>query len=162
MKDSLAACLRHSREQAQHTYDRRTANQKKTPALDLARRKAEEEELVAGPMTRSLQLPEISEPEIDVGDFVGLVAEGSTLQKPSIFLGRVQAFLPEGQALLLWYRHTGGSNYAPDLDGEQWVESRESLVAVKVAAAKGSPYAMRLLTSVREIHKAVMGGERGS
>lgn len=158
MKDSLAACLRHSREQAQNTYDRRTANERKTAALDLARRKAEEE-LVAGPMTRSLQL---SEPEIDVGDFVGLVAEGSTLQKPSIFLGRVQAFLPEGQALLLWYRHTGGSNYAPDLDGEQWVESRESLVAVKVAAAKGSPYAMRLLTSVREIHKAVMGGERGS
>ena len=42
MKDNLAACLRHSRQQAQKTYDRRTANERKTMALELARPKAEE------------------------------------------------------------------------------------------------------------------------
>lgn len=89
MKDSLAAALRHSREQAQGTYDRRTANERKAAALELARRKAEEEP--AGPSVD----PETSQPEIAVGEFVGLVAEDSTLQKPSIFLGRVQAFLPD-------------------------------------------------------------------
>ena len=41
-KDSLAACLRHSQQQAQKTYDRRTANERKTIELELARRKAEE------------------------------------------------------------------------------------------------------------------------
>ena len=37
MKDSLAAALRHTREQAQRTYNRRTANEKKAAALELAR-----------------------------------------------------------------------------------------------------------------------------
>ena len=41
-KDSLAACLRHSQQQAQKTYDRRTVNERKTIELELARRKAEE------------------------------------------------------------------------------------------------------------------------
>jgi len=43
MKDSLAAALRHSREQAQTMYDYRTANERKSAALELARRKAEED-----------------------------------------------------------------------------------------------------------------------
>ena len=78
MKDSLAACLWHSREQAQATYNRRTANERKPPALDLARRKAEEE-LVTGPMV-SHRPDTAAELEIGVGDFVGLMDEGSTLQ----------------------------------------------------------------------------------
>lgn len=161
MKESLAACLRHSRQQAQKTYDRRTANERKTMGLELARRKAEEGPAdleVAGPSHRGAT----DEPEIRVGDFVGLVAEDSTLQQPSIFLGRVQAFLPEHQVLLLWYRNTAGGVYTPHLDGEQWVESKESLVPVEVAPAKGRPYGQRLKTSLRTIHKAVMDGTRES
>ena len=158
MKESLAACLRHSREQAQKTYDRRTANQRKAMGLELARRKAEEgpaDVEVAGPSHQ----PATEEAEIRVGDFVGLVAEDSTLMQPSIFLGLVQAFLPEDQVLLLWYRSTAGGVYTPHLDGEQWLELKESLVPVKVAPAKGRPYGQRLKTSLRTIH---MGGTRES
>lgn len=159
MKDSLAAALRHSREQAQSTYDRRTANEKKAAALELARQKAEEEpgstETTPGP-GRS----QPSQPDIAAGDFVGLVAEDSSLQKPSIFLGRVQAFLPNDQVCLLWYRNIGGGIYSLQVDGSQWIESRETLVPVEVAAAKGRPHAYRLRTSLRTIHKAVLDGGR--
>ena len=130
-------------------------------ALELARRKAEEgpaDVEAAGPSHR----PATAEAEISVGDFVGLVAEDSTLQKPSVFLGRVQAFLPKDQVVLLWYRNSGGAIYTPDLDGDQWVESKESLVPVKVAPAKGRAYGQRLQTSLRTIHKAVMDGAQES
>ena len=82
MKDSLAVALRHSREQAQSTYDRQTASEKKTAALRLAREKAEEgADPEAPPATE-----QSSKPEITVGQFVGLVMEDSTLQNPSIML----------------------------------------------------------------------------
>ena len=128
--------------------------------LELARRKAEEgpaDVKVAGPSHHQAT----DEPEIRVEDFVGLVAEDSTLRQPSIFLGRVQAFLPEDQVLLLWFRNTGGGIYTPHLDGDQWVESKESLVPVEVAPAKGCPYGQCLKTSLRTIHKAVMDGKQG-
>ena len=84
------------RQQAQMTYERRTANERKTMTLELTRIKAEEEPAdfeAAGPSHR----PTTSEPEISVGDFVRLFAEDGTLQKPSIFLGRVQANIPAGR-----------------------------------------------------------------
>ena len=71
------------------TDERRTANERKTMALELAKGKAEEEPAdleAAGTSHR----PTTSELEISVGDFVGLLAWDSTLQNPSIFLGRVQ------------------------------------------------------------------------
>ncbi len=158
MKDSLAAALRHSRETAQSTYDRRTADERKSAALELARRKAEEDSAdsqVAGPSHR----PE--GPEIAVGDFVGLVAEESTLQKPSVFLGRVQAFLPGDQVSLLWYKNVGGGVYSLQVEGGLlWEESKESLVPVEVAPAKGRQHAYRLRTSLRTIHKSVLDGGR--
>ena len=57
-------------------------------------------------------------------DFVGLVVEDSTVQKPTIFLGCVQAFLPADKVLLLRYRTARGGIYTLDLDGGQWVESK--------------------------------------
>ena len=93
---------------------------------------------------------------------MGLVVGDSTVQKTTIFLRCVQAFLPEHKVLLLWYRNTGGGIYTPDLHGGQWVESKESLVAVKVAPAKGRAYDQQLLTSLRTIHKAVMDGKQES
>ncbi|CAH3168253.1 unnamed protein product, partial [Porites evermanni] len=158
MKDSLAAALRHSREQAQSTYDRRTASEKKAAALRLAREKAEEgADPEAPPATE-----QSSKPEITVGQFVGLVTEDSTLQNPSIMLARVQAFLPDGQVSLLWYRNVGGGLYALEVDGSQWIESLDALVPVKVVAAKGRSHSYRLMTSVRTIHKAVHGVARHS
>jgi len=157
MKDSLAAALRHSREQAQTTYDRRTANERKSAALELARRKAEEDaEPSPGPSNRPQQ------PEFGIGDFVGLVAEDSTLQKPSVFLGRVQAFLGDDQVCLLWYKNVGGGIYSLQVDSSQWLESRESLVPVEVLAAKGREHAVRLRTSLRTIHKAVLDSDTDS
>ena len=70
----------------------------------MARRKAEEE-LVTGPMA-SHRPDTATEPEIGVGDFVGLMAKSSTLQKPLIFLGVCSSYPPKDQVLLLWYRHT--------------------------------------------------------
>lgn len=155
MKDSLAAALRHSKEQAQSTYDRRTANERKAAALELARRKAEQDDSTAAPSA-----PESRQSEITVGQFVGLVAEESTLQKPSVFLGRVQAFLPGDQVCLLWYRNVGGGVYSLQVDGSQWLESKDSLVPVEVGVAKGRPHSYRLRTSLRTIHKAVLDGGR--
>ena len=53
MMESLAAALRHSREQAQHTYDQRTANEKKAAGGAAA-----------------------TPSQVEVGQFVGLVAKG--------------------------------------------------------------------------------------
>lgn len=94
-------------------------------------------------------------------DFVGLVVEDSTVQKPTIFLGCAQAFLPADKLLLLRYRNTRGGIYTLDLDGGQWVESKESLT-MKVAPAKGRAYGQQLQTSLRTIHKAVMDRKQES
>ena len=87
MKESLAVALRHSREQAQKTYDRRTANQKRAAALQFARQKAEavmeREDDGSDKSPRSDHLSDFS-----VGDFVGLVMEDSTLNDPCVFVGR--------------------------------------------------------------------------
>lgn len=120
--------------------------------MELARRKAEE-----GPSDHQ---PE-EEPELAVGDFVGLVAEESMLQKPSVFLGCIQAFLSGDQVSLLWYKNVGGRVYSLQVDGGlHWEESKASLVPVKVAPDKGRQHAYRLRTSLRTIHKSVLDGGR--
>ena len=157
MKDSLAAALRHSREQAQTTYDRRTANDKKKRALALTRRKAESEE---GQEAEQEVGEADGESEIVLADFVGLVEEESTLHKPSILLGRVHEFLPGNQVSLLWYKRGAGSLYSLHFDGTRWVEDLSALVPVSVKAAKSKPNCYRLCTSLRSIHKAVCGEYR--
>ena len=78
MEDSLATALRHSQGQAQATYDRRTANEKKAAVLELVRRKAKEE-LSGGAASPGPSNPDPSQPDAAVGQFVGPVAEDSTL-----------------------------------------------------------------------------------
>lgn len=152
MKESLAAALRHSREQAQSTYDRRTANQKKALALELARSRAEQQE--GGGQVDPTQDDETAG-QHQAGDFVGLVEEESSLQQPRVLLGRLHSFLADGQASLLWYKPVGAGLYCLEVDGSQWVESVSSLVPVKVRPAKGRSNCYRLCTSLRTIHKAV-------
>ena len=81
-------------------------------ALELAKRKAEEKptDLEAAGTSHG---PTTSEPAISVGDLLGLLAEDNTLQKPSIFLGRVQVheqtFLSVDQEQLPFVWKTGNS-----------------------------------------------------
>lgn len=154
MKESLAVALRHSREQAQKTYDRRTANQKKAPALQFARKKAEaameREDDGSEQSPRSDHLSDFS-----VGDFVGLVMEDSTLDDPCVFVGRIQELLRGNQVCLLWYKHKGGALYSLEVEGDKWIEDSSALVPITVKPARGKPDCYRLTTSLRTIHKAV-------
>ena len=104
MKDSLVVALRHSREQAQSTYKRRTANQKKTPALQFGRKKAEA--AIEWEGDGSEQRPRSDDlSDFLVGDFIGLEMEYSTLNDPCVFVGRIHKLLPGNQVSLLWYKH---------------------------------------------------------
>ena len=154
MKDSLAVALRHSREQAQSTYDRRTANQKKAPAVQFARRKAEAvmEEEHDGAEQRP---GSGDQSDVSVGDFVGLVMEDSTLKDPSVLVGRVQELLPANQVSLLWYKHKGSGLYSLEVEGGRWTEDSSALVPITVKPARGKVDCYRLSTSLRTIHKAV-------
>ena len=75
LKTSLAATLRHSRDQAQWTYDRHTANDRKQFAVSLAREYAEnqfEEDPDDGCADKEKERP------FQQGEFVGVVEKDST------------------------------------------------------------------------------------
>ena len=57
---------------------------------------------------------------------------------------------------LLWYQNISGSFYRIELTRGQWLESQDSLVPVVLRPAKNKPGIHRLMTSPRQIHKAVM------
>lgn len=153
MKNSLAAALRHSHDQAQRTYDRRTANEKKNMAVGLARRSTrgqldsnsdsqtederEEEEDQDTPSSNA---------SIKPGQFVGLVNDNSTSTQPRVWIGQVQSIANQ-EASLLWYKKVAGKD---------WQESIESLVLVEMQAKKDASGTYKLLTSPRAIHRAVM------
>ena len=153
LKNSLAAALRHSREQAQRTYDRRTANEKKQMAVELAKGYAEsrlglerDEDLQEGPST-------MASCHVKVGDFVGLIEEGSTQNSPKILIGQVQSFVGHKEAHLLWYEKVKTNLYKLELDGQPWIEPIESLVCIQVQAVKSPPGLYKLLTTPRQIHR---------
>lgn len=161
LKTSLAAALRHSPEQAQRTYDRRTANQKKQMAVTFTRQYAESEledgmQPGCSPVDDAPLL--VEECAFKPGDFVATVEDGSSLNAPKILLGQVQA-LPgpgdDGKVLLLWYKAISPNLYKLKLDGQHWRESIVRLTSVVVKAAKNRPGVYRLTTSLRRIHKAV-------
>ena len=154
MKDSLAVALRHSREQAQSTYDRRTANQKKEAAVRFAREKAEsamEQEDDGGEQSPTSD----DQSGVSVGEFVGLVMDDSTLTDPSVLVGRVQELLSGSRASLLWYKHKGGGLYSLEVEGRPWIEDLNALVPITMKPARGKVDCYRLTTSLRTIHKAV-------
>ena len=140
----------------QSTYDRRTAVEKNSMALSLAREAAEEaEESPAQAAGGASGGGEEEEEPIKVGDFVAVVKPERSLQQPRILLARVQAFLPNRTAALLWFRSEGGSLHSLHLDGTCWRESLDCLVPVSVRPVKGRPDSFRLLTSPRTVHKSV-------
>ena len=160
MKNSLAAALRHSRDQAQRTYDRRTANEKKNMAVGLAKHCAR------GQLDsdRDSQTEDEQEEEderapsvtIKPGRFVGLVDDSSTYSQPRVWIGQVQS-LADKEASLLWYKKVAANTYKLELTGKDCKESEDSLVPVEMQAKKNVSGAYQLLTSPRAIHRAVMG-----
>ena len=156
LKSSLAAALRHSREQAQRTYDRRTANEKKQMAVDLTKGYAESRLGLEHDEDSQEGATAGAECHVKVGDFVGLVEEGSTQQSPKILIGQVQSFVGHKEARLLWYEKVKSNLYKLQLDGQPWNEPIESLVPVQVQAVKTPPGLYKLLTSARQIHRDVI------
>ena len=154
LKGSLASALRHSRKQAQATYDRRTANQKKRMAVDLARDYAESR-LDEGEAATAGE-PEKGDSEVNRGDFVAVVAEESTYLSPRVFIGQVQS-IREEEATLLYYKHIGTHLYKLELSVEEWKETIDCLVPVQLQASKKRAGVYKLMTSTRTIHKIVKG-----
>ncbi|XP_048585125.1 uncharacterized protein LOC125567988 [Nematostella vectensis] len=152
MKDSLASALRHTRKQAQLTYDRRNSSEKKSLAVSLASELAENtiESLSAQPSYRNAGL--------DKGSWVALTVEGSTLANPNILLARIQNLMPGRRASLLWFKATAEKGlYAFHYDEASWIESLDALVPVQVKEIKNSPGLYKLATSLKKIHRAVLG-----
>lgn len=154
MKESLASALRHSTRQAQFTYDKRNKSQKTQQALSFARFCAESE---AGPSNVNVQEPEANAAkQFEVGDFVAVVQEGSTVAKPKILLGRITHYMTSAghnQVILLRYESIGSCQYKLDLSTGRWIEPESNLFAVKVKFSnKADIY--KLITSARSIHKS--------
>lgn len=150
MKDSLAKALRHTRREAEETYDRRTAAERLNLALDLARGQAEE-----GLLPKTLEAPQDSEePEEDdirPGQFVAQVEPESTLQAPRILLGRVQTILENRTASLRIDRVLIRSHWTGRSGQRVWMHWCLSGSRVK----KKKPQAYRLKETPRSIHKKV-------
>lgn len=152
LKASLAAALRHSQQQAQRTYDRGTANDRKQLAANLAREYAEdhlEEEPDNG------QPQSFDDCPFKPGDFVAVVEEHSKLNCPKVLIGQIRSLNQQGDVSLLWYKNVSRNLYKLELSGEQWTESLESLVPVTVKVPKNRPGLYQLCTSPRPIHKVV-------
>ena len=154
MKESLAHALRHTRRQAQATYDKRTLTQKKSKAMRFARQEAEQTTQVDS------ELPDLGSISADQrkfkpGEFVARVEHGSTLSKPRILLGRV-SYYESNEVVLLWYKHINGTIYQLQFDGSSWTENQDRLHSVKVSATKKND-TYTLLTSARTIHKNAFG-----
>ncbi|XP_068737978.1 uncharacterized protein [Montipora capricornis] len=154
LKVSLASALRHSRKQAQDTYDRRTANQKKRMAVDLARDYAEGR-LDEGERATDGE-PEEGDETVNRGDFVAVVSEESTYMKPVVYIGQVKS-IRQKEATLLCYKHIGTNLYKLELSVEEWKEGIDSLVPVELQGTKKRAGVYKLVASTRTIHKAVKG-----
>ena len=158
MKESIAIAMRHSKREAERTYDRRTSVERKRQALSFAHRQINrfenDEENEDDEEQRSV--PEAATP-FELGQFVGCVRDASTLAKPKILLGRMLRKDNRG-IQLLWYRNLKGRKaknlYKLCLDGDEWIEKPESLLPVTVAP-NGEIDTVLLKTDTKEIHKAV-------
>ena len=152
MKDSIASSLRHSRSRAEKTYDRRTQHEKKTAALSLARKMAEESTTCAEPdgdLHTSIDVPR-SERLHDPGDFVACIEEGSSRAKPRIHIGRVQYYVTKEKVSLLYY-HAKLDIYYLKFTGSQWVEGEAACVPVKMEKTAPRHDTYILKSSIKEI-----------
>ena len=105
LKASLASALRHSRDQAEKTYDWRMANKRKECAVRVTREYAQD--IISNPaMTETTHTSTASvEPPATTNtkpaQFVALIEDGSTLRSPKILISQVQSFLDNAKVSLL-------------------------------------------------------------
>ena len=89
MKESIASAMRHSRREAEKTYDRRTGPERKRIALSFAQsevsRLEDDEEGEPHWVKRNQSVD-----AFNIGDFVAYRCSESTLEKPVFLLGRIQ------------------------------------------------------------------------
>lgn len=165
LKSSLAAALRHSRNQAEKIYDRRTLNERKEEAVSLARGFAEESLGPAPSGGQNTQEPNgpaesqslsDSHDGLKPGQFVGLSEEESTLKKPKVLIAQVHRLLPNRKVSLLWYK-PHKNLFKLELDGQDWIEDVDCVVPVNMEPANNKPGWFRLGITVREIHKTIHG-----
>jgi len=155
MKDSLASALRHTRKQAQETYDRRTSNEKKARALAMTTQYAQTS--MDAIETRKQARDEPKSRSLDIGAFVGLIEEDSTMQKPKVLIGQIQFLLEvDNRASLLWYKHISSNQYTFQFQSEEWIENLEAMIPVTMKANKQSPGTYKLSNTLRSIHKKLM------
>lgn len=151
LKDSLANALRHSRRQAESTYDKRTYVEKKKEALSFARNEAEALSSSDDEQQNVAKLNSVSS-TFKSGDFVAVVHEDSTLNRPNISLGRIFSFQNDKEVLLSWYKKVSHGNYKLSFDADCWIEHIDNIVHVNVNPAKGTD-TFKLEQSIRSIHK---------
>lgn len=154
----MAAALRHSRSQAEKTYDRRTAAHKADQAVTLAREYAEKNYFDAPTAGETVREPskDIVKHNILPGQFVALVEEDSTWRSPKILVGQVHALLPNGKVSLLWYQ-SHKNLFHLKIDGKAWEEDVNCLLPVTLTPVRNKSGFYRLKDSLRQLHKAVHG-----
>jgi len=158
MKDSLASALRHTRKQAQVTYDRRTSNEKKARAVAMTTQYAQTSMDAIETRKQARDEPKSRSLDIHVGDFVGLIEEDSTMQNPKVLIGQIQCLIDvDNRASLLWYKHISSNQYTFQFQSEEWIENLEAMIPVTMKAIKQSPGAYKLSNTLRSIHKKLMG-----
>ena len=114
--------------------------QKKNQALEFARNCIDDQDPSQAPCTSEPTTCKKAQ-EFKPGQFVALVQEGSTLKVPKCCIGRVMFYTDPSckEVQLLWYKNVKGSAYKLELDGSQWVENTEGLIAVKLSPSKKIP-----------------------
>ena len=158
LKASLSSALRHSRKQAEETYDRRTANERKECAVRVAREYAQDvisnQGVTESTATDTSRVQPPTTTNIKLAQFVGLIEKDSTLKSPKILIGQVHAFLANRKVTLLWYK--AYKNYFNlELDGEQWIEDVACLVPMEITPVKNKVGLYCLNNSLRSIHKSL-------
>ena len=147
--------MRHSKREAERTYDKRTGVERKRLALSFAQKQVRE---IADSDEESTMVTKAKPAfSLQIGDFVALACNDSTLEKPKILLGRIMHQSDES-VNLLWYENLKDRKsqnlYRLCLDGEEWKQQPESLIRVKVVSSTRESDTVVLLTEPKEIHRA--------
>lgn len=157
LKDSLAASMRHSRKQAEQTYDRRTKCQRKRSALAYTEELAESvtDKDITEPTPSTSREDPLASKRFKAGDFVAVLEEGSSLLKPLVHIGQVQYYINSKQVELLWYKKRGLNCYSLELDSQEWIEEECDLAPVEMKHKKGKNAngQWKLSTCERTLHK---------
>ena len=154
MKESIAAAMRHSKREAEKTYDRRTGPERKRLALSFAQSKVSRLESEDEEPCRVKRNE--SEATFNLGDFVAYPCSESTLEKPVFLLRRIQRQNKRGFALL-WYKNLkdrrSSNLYKLCLDGDEWEEQPDTLIRVDVLPTRESDTVV-LKTNAKDIQRA--------